>query len=281
MLIHSFLTNGKPMFDFAKLFLQSFKYHNGDRYKIVFTGKDLSSHQIKTLKDIYPNLDIWNEHIDYEELSITTGYPIYKLHKIKERVENRKNGINRNDDLMWKQFISVDERYKKSIIDTVNRYEEFYQHVLHLDIDTCFFRDIEPIKKIVKNHDISFKWRYGGDKKKDKGAINKKIIGYCIGITINENSKQYIHRWINYINKVPLMKRQNGYGQSILFLAYKDLKKQVKFGSIPHWITSSNLREMKNRDKLPIIVGGNNMSKTANVTQMKTMYKGKWYGKRT
>jgi hypothetical protein len=33
---------------------------------------------------------------------------------------------------------------------------------------------------------------------------------------------------------VPLMKRKNGYGQKILYLAYKDLRDTVKFGSVNH-----------------------------------------------
>jgi hypothetical protein len=38
-------------------------------------------------------------------------------------------------------------------------------------------------------------------------------------------------------------------------------------------MTESNIKNIKNRKITPIIVGGNNGSKSKNITQMKTMYK--------
>lgn len=274
MLIHSFLTNGEPMFQFALLFLESFKYFNEEDYKIVLTGKDLSKDQIEQLRATYANLDIYNSSIDYSWLSGITGYSIEELKKIKEKVEKRKKNISTKEDLTWKQYISVDERYKNSIIDTINLYKNEYNHMIHFDIDTCFYGNIEPLEHIVKENDISFKWRYGKNNKKEK-PIKKRIAGYCIGITINEQSKKFVNKWIDYINKVPLMERENGYGQEILYLAWKDLNSTVKIGEFPMWTTEGNVNRIGQKEKPPIIIGANHGSKPKNITKMKELLWGK------
>ena len=60
VLIHSYLTNGKILVDFAQEFLRSLKKFSGEHFDVMFVGKDLSTSQINSLKKIYKNLTCFN-----------------------------------------------------------------------------------------------------------------------------------------------------------------------------------------------------------------------------
>ena len=161
MIIHSYLTNGEPMYNFAILFLESFKYHNGDNIKIVFSGRDLNKKQIKKLHLKYKNLIIDNKNLDYDYISEVTGYSIDYIKTLKKRAEQGINISGMPDQILMKQYISVEDRYRNSIIETINKFRPNY--MLHLDIDICFNNSIQPMIDIIKNNDVSFKFRNVGD----------------------------------------------------------------------------------------------------------------------
>ena len=134
MLIHSYLTDGKPMFEFALLFLESFKYYHGEDIKIVFSARNLRKNQLEQLYGSYSNLDIINERFGYKRVKEKTGFSNHYIDEIKSAVENGINISGKQDLITMKQFISVDDRYRNSILDAMNRYR-YYNHMLHLDID--------------------------------------------------------------------------------------------------------------------------------------------------
>jgi len=261
MIIHSYLTNGESMYNFCLLFLESYKYHNGEDTKIVLSTRDLNKKQISKIKGIYKNVDIINENFNYDYLAKVTGYNKDYLEKIKKDVEKGKNITGKKDHIIMKQYISVEDRYRTSILDVISKYNPSY--MLHLDIDICFKENIDPMIKIIKNNDISFKLR-------DTKEKNRLIVGYALGFTINQRSINFINKWMDYIDKFPLKKKPKGYGQISLWNAYNEMKKCTKIGEFPIWMTASSNNY---NDWNPILLSGNKGNKNWNIKHFRKIYK--------
>lgn len=261
MIIHSYLTNGSPMFGFAELFLESFKYYHGENTKIVFSTRNLSNQQIKRLKRSYKNIDILNEKFDFDYLMKITKYSKEYLEKIKKQVESGMNISGKKDHVLMKQYISVEDRYRTSILDVISKYNP--DHLLHLDIDICFNGDITPMVQIVKNNDFSFKTRNSL-----KGG--RSIVGYALGFTINQKTMNFLNRWMEHIDKYSLDKKPKGYGQTSLLNAYNEMKREMKIGEFPVWMTA-NSQNHKNRKS--ILLSGNKRNKSWNIQYFKKIYK--------
>lgn len=221
MLIHVFLTDG--FLDWARLFLESFKYHNGENYWIVFTTRDLNDDQIIKLKKIYKNLIVENKNINYNKLSNRVNLNKNKILKAKNEIENEK--IKTKHGTIWKQFISVEQRYRNSILDILQRYDPYY--MLHIDVDTYVRGDLTELFDVIKQNDVSIRFRL------DRKRNDRKVLGNIIGFSNTKNTKLFLDKWIQHIDKYDLAKKPKGYGQTSFYLAYNDMKDKIKFGSVP------------------------------------------------
>jgi hypothetical protein len=269
MLIHSYLTNGKPLIDFAILFLQSFKRFNGEKYRILFEGRDLRDKQISEIKSVYDNLEIINRNIDYEMVSKKLGVSVKKVHVMKEACEIKKRNVGPSGAVPWKQFISVEDRYRNSLkVGFEYCKENNINYMIHFDIDTAFYNPITPIVEIIKKHDVTLQFREGS-------VITRRIVGGFLGFKINDNSFKFLNKWIEYIDKIELKDKPKGYGQLSLYYTHQDMVDKIDIGKIPSfWSVSRKEFNTRNKKNL-IILNGCKGNKKTNIVEFRKFLKEK------
>lgn len=234
MIIHSYFTDG--FFPWAKLFVESFKFHNGEKTPIILCTRNLNNEQIGELYDLHSNIKVHNEHIDLKDLAKSLGVKHKSLLKHKRQIE--KDHIT-SASLMWKQFTSADQRIR-TIYDVMKEYEGKTKFMLHWDIDMYIRGNLKDLYKIVKEHDISIRFR-------DKSKESRKVMGGLIGFKVDKHVFKFMKRWIKYLDDVPIPKRKIGYGQTSFYYAYRDLKDDYNWGHIPlNYISPS----MRDKDKV-------------------------------
>lgn len=224
MIVHSYFTDG--MYDWAVLFLESFKRHNGEIRPIVFSSRDISEEQIAELQAIYANLEVRNRRIDYQALSERSGETVADLRRMKQETEHGKFA------LLWKQFISVEDRYRDSIVDVMRDYDgSGHSHLMHIDIDMYFRDRIDPLEDLIEAHDISIMFRSETDEK--FGQENRKVLGSVIGFRLGTESLAFMEGWRRHIDSLPLVEKPVGFGQTSFYRAYLDMKDRFDWGNIP------------------------------------------------
>ena len=220
MIIHSYLTDG--FYGWAELFVESFSEHHGYEHKIYLCTRDLTNKQVETLENLYPNIVVSNRRLNIEKIAQRARISREKVLKLKKHIEN--DAVT-NKTFIWKQAISVEDRYKTSILEAmVNNPEEDY--LIHFDIDMYFRKPLTHLFKIIRDNDISIKFRL-------KLKPNRKVMGGLIGFRLCEKTKKFMHKWVDYIDKIPLYNKPLGYGQESFYYAYRDMKDQFKWGDVP------------------------------------------------
>lgn len=220
MIIHSYLTDG--FFGWAKIFVKSFRLYHGDEHKIFLCTRDLKGNQINRLKAFYPNIHISNRRLDLHSIAKRAKKTIPQIKKLKDHIEN--NAVTQNT-FVWKQAISVEDRYRTSITEAMDTYPD-EDYLIHFDIDMYFREHLSELFSIVTSNDISIKFRL-------QSQLNRKVMGGLIGFKLNKETRQFMDRWIHHIDAIPLYKKPLGYGQTSFYKAYVDLKDQFKWGHIP------------------------------------------------
>lgn len=259
MIIHSFLTDG--FYDWSVFFLQSLKKYNKEKYKVIFDTMGLNGKQINQLKSIYNNFEIRNKPIDIDEFVSLTKFNKEDAIQFKKDVELKHSNLNKFNKT-WKQWISVEKRYRDSIIKIMNENPE--QTILHVDIDTVFVNNINQFENFIEQHDVSFKFRA-------KQTLDKRrIVGGFIGLKSNENGFKFVNKWIEEINKKKLKDKPLGYGQYTLFTTYKQLKDEIDIGVLPFWFTANN-KNYKKRKKFPLVISANKVPKNKILKEMKVL----------
>ena len=164
MIIHSYLTNG--FYPWAELFLESLRFHHGIDNKVILSTRDLTMKQMRKLFELYPNIIINNKPLDIELMSKKSGLSIEKLMKYKHEIETKCISGN---NVIWKQFISVEDRYRNSIVEAIEESIDIIKenhttetHLLHTDIDMYIRQPLDDLFEIVESHDISIKFRLLG-----------------------------------------------------------------------------------------------------------------------
>lgn len=224
MIIHTYLTDG--FLEWGKLFLESYKYYNGEDKKIIMDTRDLNKNQIKSLNDLYKNLQIKNKKLNYDEISKRARIPKDILMTHKKKVE--MDSVTK-ESKYWKLYISVEDRYRNTIESVIreNQEEDF---VLHMDIDMYVRNKLDYLFDLIKSNDISIRFR---EKAHKEVQDNRKVLGNIIGFRICDKSLRFIKTWQKYIDKVPLHKKIKGYGQSSFYYAYLEHKNDLVWGSLP------------------------------------------------
>ena len=244
------MTDG--FFDFGKILLQSFKKHHGEEMTFFLTTRNLSEEQIDELYSLYKNLIVSNAQIDMQMLSRNTGVPLAELQRAKWQVENR---FVKPESIIWKQFISVEDRYRDSLQEAFNICGD---HVIHMDVDSYIYKPLKPLFKIVENNDVSLIFRLNAPPR-------MKIFGCLMGFKFGPGADTFLETWRNIIDKKPLKEKPRGYGQTSCFLAYDKLKKSgINWGRIPRRMVQPRF----GRGAL-IIQGNNGRHKSAVAKQWK------------
>jgi len=221
MILHAFLTDG--LFDWAKLFVDSFRITNGFDTPIVLCTRNLTDTQVNELSSLQPNVIVKNEHIDLKKLSKEFGISYDELLKHKKQIE--KVHIT-EEARIWKQYTSADQRIR-SIYEVMKEHPE-EDYILHSDIDMYFRKPLTALYELMNANDISIRFRLHtttGD--------HRKVMGGLLGFKINNKVFKFMERWEKYLDDVPIPKRKIGYGQTSLYYAYRDFKEDFKWGDIP------------------------------------------------
>lgn len=224
MIIHSYFTDG--LYRWAVLFLKSFRKFHDEDIKIIFTTKDLDFDKRNLLKSLYPSLEIRNQQIDYQDFSVRTKKNIEEIKQMKHDTEHGSFSV------LWKQFISVEDRYRKSIIDVIEDYiQTEHTHMLHLDIDMYFRGNIGELFKIIESNDISIFFRSKTDKKYKNEC--RRVLGSVIGFKLEEKIKGFMDVWFKHIDSIPLIEKPRAFGQTSFYRAFLETQHKFKFGNIP------------------------------------------------
>jgi len=249
MLVHTYFTDG--FYGYAKILIKSFKYFHGEENVIIATTRNLTDSNMLELDNIYKNLIILNKKIDMTSLSKRSGYSIEQLLKFKESVEYYKITAG-HSNVIWKQYISVEDRYRNSILEAYN-YDHGEKYIMHIDADSYIKKSLDPLFEVIQNNDVSLILRL------DRGRDIKKIYGTLSGYTIGKNSRRFLEKWRFHIDKIHLKDKPQGYGQSSCYYAWRDLKNSgIKFGVInKNWVHAYDLH-----DGLLIRTGNHGRGKT-------------------
>lgn len=229
MIIHAYLTSG--FYPWAKIFVESFKFHNGEDVKMVLSTRGLTEKQINTLKSIYKNLDIQNDEFPIADMAKKAGIDKKKLLEHKKEVEE-KHVTPQNK--IWKLMIAADDRVKSVYGVMKQNIDEDY--MLHFDIDIYFRTPIDDLVKFARQHDICIRLRLNSEPNR------KTMIGvqcYRIG----DKALDFLQRWISYIDAVKPQDRPLGYGQTSCWYAYEEVKNSCKWGSVPLKFISPFMKE--------------------------------------
>lgn len=228
MLIHTYFTDG--FYEFGKIFIQSFKNLHGERFPMIATTRNLKPKQIQEIKKLYRNIIVLNKKIPMIIVSERAGVDIKTLKKYKHEIEYDR--LNRQGNVIWKQYISVEDRYRNSILEAM-KYSKDEKFMMHIDADSYIKKRLDPIFNIILKNDVTLIFRL--DKK-----LRKKIYGCLSGFKLGDKADLFMKTWIKYIDKIPLREKPIGYGQIACYYAYCDLKiSDIKWGSIPrNWVST-------------------------------------------
>ena len=219
MIIHAYLTTG--FYPWAKLFLESYKYHNGEETTVILSTRGLDKQQVAELKSLYKNVVVKNDNFNIADMARKAKMSPKQLLRLKKQVEE-KHVTEKNK--VWKLMVAADDRVK-SVLDVMKEYTH-EDYMLHFDIDMYFRDNLKELIKFIKSHDISIRLRL-------QSKLNRKTMIGIQGYKINKTTMQFVSKWISYVEKVPPHQRPMGYGQSACFYAYRDFKRKVKWGSVP------------------------------------------------
>ena len=213
------MTDG--FFNFGEALLKSFKEHHGEDMTFLLTTRDLDDRQIDRLYSLYKNLIVSNEQIDMEAVAKKAKTTVADLEFQKKQVEQ---SFVRARSVRWKQYISVEDRYRNSLQDALAICGDCF---LHLDIDSFINAPLDPIFDIVESNDVSLVFRYGQPER-------FRIFGCVMGFKFGLEADRFLTVWRKHIDRFPLHRKPKGYGQTSCFRAYKELSgSRIKWGVIP------------------------------------------------
>ena len=206
-------------------------YH-GSEHMIYLCTRDLNEEQIIKLKSLYSNIIISNKEINFDLISKRANMSKEKILELKKHIET--DAVTKNT-FLWKQAISVEDRYRTSIVEAMDNYPN-EDYLIHFDMDMYFRKPLHDLFETIRNNDISIKFRL-------KSKISRKVMGGLIGFRICKETREFMNRWIYYIDKIPLYEKPLGYGQSSFYYAYKDLEKEYKWGQVRSQYISPRFEE--------------------------------------
>lgn len=204
----------------AELFLKSWKATNDNSEKICINTLNFNENKIKRLKEIYENLIIVNENMDFKKIQKKLGMTLQEFENCRTGVAEGVRNVGKNRSIM--NFFADDKRVV-SIQNTVNNFKK-EKYFIQCDIDILFRKPIEILKM---NYDAGLRLKL------DREYKSKKInIGFMF-LKNNKKIVKLVNDWIDVINSIPLEKRDDGdpnkkqYGQYAFYQAYKMNKLKI------------------------------------------------------
>ncbi len=234
MIIHTYFTDG--YIGWAKLFINSFKHHHGEKHRLVIDTRNLTDAQIDMIRGMYKNVEIRNKEIDMDDFCKQSGLSMDVALREKRRTEQEEQ-LRTRENIMWKLYIAAQDRFRNAIPNIIKEYmgKKDANFLYHFDIDTFFRKPINPFIQITRNNDISSIIRVSNFKKfKNKPNKHFKMILACfIGVKFDPKVLAFFDTWKKYLDDIPLKDKPLGYGQSSMYYAYLDHVKNFKWGIIP------------------------------------------------
>lgn len=219
MIVHSYLTNG--FFPWAKIFVESYKFHNGSDNLIILSTRGLNNDQISELYSLYDNIVVKDKPYNIKAMAKKAGITVKLLEKYKKEVEE-KHVTDKNK--VWKLMIAADDRVKATY-DVMKEYVD-EDYMFHSDIDMYIRASLTELFENIKKHDISIRLRLAS-------KLNRRTMIGIQGYRLCKKTLRFMERWIKYVNDVKPKNRPLGYGQTACYYAYKDFKDKVKWWSPP------------------------------------------------
>ncbi len=198
----------------AELFLNSWKATNDPSEKICINTLNFTENRIKRLKEIYENLIIVNENMDFKKIYTKLGMTSVQFEQSRHGVKEGIRNVGKNRLVI--NFFAVDKRVS-SIAKTVNEYKN-EKYFIQCDIDILFRKPIEVLKM---NYDAGLRFR--PDREHECRKIN---IGFMF-LKNNKKTVKLVNDWIDVVNSVPLENRETEdlnkklWGQYTFYQAYK------------------------------------------------------------
>jgi hypothetical protein len=220
--------------------MKSFKEFHGQRLPIILTVRYVNDGIIKDLYNNYKNLTVINEESNYEDDANILGISIEEFMKSKKVFEQRDT-VNRsygNYNLLFKQFISVNNRYRNSIKKAMSKCNKG-DLLIHFDADTRIKSNLNKMFSYINKYDICIKFRL-------KSILERRVLGSLISFKINDDSYRFLNVWKKHIDAVDLHDRPKRYGQISFYYAYNELKQKTTFGDLSRF---DNLIEKTYRGK--------------------------------
>jgi hypothetical protein len=213
------------------IFLESFKFHHGDKMLIILSGRELKTENIRQLNSLYSNLKVINKKFDVDRMAETCKLSKEVLLKYKYQVEH--SHVTENNKV-WKNIIADDDRIKE--IYQVIEKNLSQKYLLHFDIDMYFRENLDGLFELVKDNDISIRLRL-------KSKPTRKTMIGVQGYKLKPSILRFMKEWIKNIDSTPVYLRPAGHGQAACFLAYNKFKGNLKWGSVPPRFISPRMLE--------------------------------------
>jgi len=233
MLIHSYLTNG--FFEMAKVFLRSLLVAQGDNAPYVWLDtRGLTVDECAELQGYYAKgmLYISNRPIRMKEWAQRANIPVKRLSRFKRECENEYvTQANR----VWKLMTAGDDRVQ-ALYDIVwgmaeksdgPDWTQQPKFVAHFDIDTLFRKPLTELPAMMKEANIWLKLR------PNHSTVKARITIDMILLNGADDVRLFFDKWRYQINRVPPAERPVGFGQSSCWNAFKGVKKNLKYKTLP------------------------------------------------
>lgn len=208
--IHTFLTPG--FMGWGELFLEALRRVHGERIHVRVDSRDLSDEQIALLHDIYGNIEVHNQPMDWEGLVKNANVPLETLHQWRVEIER---GIPTAENHLWRIAISVNERYCSLPQVTEELRAQGYEMVLHSDADIYIRRPLDQMFEIISNHDVCVYIR-------PNNPHRLAVVGGFLGFRLTDQTQTFLARWMKHIDAVKFIDRWKGFGQSTLWYAIQE-----------------------------------------------------------
>jgi len=250
-MIVAYLT--ESYYDWAELFLKSWKLTNDNDEKIYLNTRNLNNKQIKNLKSIYSNVIIENKKLLVEDLS--------KKHNISENIIK----ISKNDcdagkiagkHRLWMNITADGDRIESLLNVIKNNRNTNEKYFIHMDIDSLFRGKINEIINgsivndvgliIRKNREITDPAKLNiGIAGKNKDSL---IAIGCVCIGNTDNGQKFVEEWVKIVNSKPMKSRNHlKWGQYAILQAFINLKnkKEWKWFRLPYGRFNAGLTDKK------------------------------------
>ena len=218
VLLQTFTTPG--FIPWVETLLESVKVSSGGKVDVRVDSVNLSEEDIERIEKTYDRVSVHNINTDLEALSKEIGISESKLHKWKTDIEN---GNTSKKNFPYKIYISVNQRYRKMDQVIAESKEAGYDLLVHCDADVMFRKDLSEsgLVKHLPEYDVGF---YVNNSKRNHMQHSRKVFGAFLCFNLNGYLDEFVSKWMAEIDGTPFMNRWKGFGQSVLYYTWNNLK---------------------------------------------------------